>query len=734
MPIYTQELIYGRGVLTALVLSLIPGLPQATDPFPADGTPIGRPGIPGTLCIYGEDARAVLTSGDKHPRAVAGVASLGKGRLFAVTHDGYRAAEHFEDGGLMSAALTWLRAGDAPGKVSLLTPHAGFTSTLEGLGFEVIPFRTESLEELQILFVSGEGPIPEAELEAIGAWIEQGGALCATACPWGWMQIHGSKGWRLTEEMTANRLLARGGLLFTDGYAGAHSQGKFVVDRAAAEAISCAALTERLELGDPPADLTPLEDALRFLPLDDPLLLPRLQAALPKLDASNAPSPDHPLTAKDHALERLAVIAMHRRLVAPAAAASTSPPAPALAPGTAAFPGSSGQGLAPYAKTLRLDPTVPGWQSTGLYLDPGRHLQLTFTGEAAGWTVRIGAHADRLWHKARWPRWPEVSKVVPLAPRLHSPFGGLVYFQADAKEASSLEIQVAGAVPAPYWVSGKTTAREWKKLRKAPGPWAELQGKSLILTIPSSAVRELKDPQELMDWWDRVVLEQFTFGAESPPARPERFVSDILISAGYMHAGYPIMMHLDVAEPREDGRPAVLLDLEELQSKGNWGCFHELGHNRQKPTWTFGGTGEVTNNLFSLHSGEHMSGIEPWRNSWLENQKMAGRAYLRDGADFAVWKRKPGIALLCYAQIQKEFGWEPFHQTFAAAGALTPHEIPRTDAEKRTFWIRFMSFHTGRDLRDFHAHWGWPIEPSLRDDPELDRLKPWMPDFKELGR
>lgn len=710
-------------------MTLALALGQIPEGFPADGHRVARPGIPGTLCVYGEDAQVVLTSGGKHPKAVAAVASLGRGRVFGIAHDGYRAASFFEnEGGLMPAALAWLQQGQQPGKVSLLTPQAGFEETLSSLGFDLEPFDVARLPEIQILFLSGEGPIADDTRDAIAAWVQNGGSLCATLCPWGWKQVHGGKGWELTKDLTANRLLAAAGMQFTDGYADAKVDGMYVVEEAVCNEVNCSALVDRLEAKEQPKDLTPLEDALRFLPLDDTVLLPRLEKVLPKLDQNAAPTPKHALKAKEHPLERLAVIAHHRRLQA------SSPEHPMVAPGADVFPGVSKGASAHHEKALALDPTIPGWQSTGLYLDPGKVLRMAPDANPEGWTVRIGAHADRLWHKDRWPRWPEASVMAPLQEQMQSPYGGLVYFIADSKVAQPLNMTILGAVEAPFWVSGQTTKAQWKKSRKAAAPWAELQGKYLILTLPSEAVRKLDDPQELMDWWDTTVAEQFALGGEPMPQRPERFVSDVLISAGYMHAGYPIMMHLDVAEPRDGKRPAVLVDLKELQDKGNWGCFHELGHNRQKPTWTFGGTGEVTNNLFSLYSGEVMSGIEPWQNPWLQNQKMAGRAYLRDGADFSVWKRKPGIALLCYAQIQKKFGWEPFRTTFAAARDLPEGERPKNDDAKRSFWVRQMSLASGHDLRGFHAHWGWPLEQSLQEDAALDALPKWMPDFRELEK
>ena len=59
-------------------------------------------------------------------------------------------------------------------------------------------------------------------------------------------------------------------------------------------------------------------------------------------------------------------------------------------------------------------------------------------------------------------------------------------------------------------------------------------------------------------------------------ARPERYVTDVQISAGYMHAGYPIMTHLDAAARFVDLRASG-------RRKGDWGLFHEMGHNHQQP-------------------------------------------------------------------------------------------------------------------------------------------------------
>ncbi|MHC5021719.1 MAG: M60 family metallopeptidase [Planctomycetota bacterium] len=297
----------------------------------------------------------------------------------------------------------------------------------------------------------------------------------------------------------------------------------------------------------------------------------------------------------------------------------------------------------------------------------------------------------------------------------------------------AIPLTLAGVVAAPRFVLGVTTPAEWKVARSAPGPWAELEGRHMVLTVPSAAIREYDDPAALMTFWDSVLESHCVLAGIPIPARRERFVADAQISAGYMHSGYPIMMHLDQVEPAKGGGTPPLLDLAALKTKGSWGCFHELGHNRQRRWWTFSGTGEVTCNWFSLFTGERICGIEPWRNPWIENQKAKVAKHLAAGAPFDRWKSQPGLALMTYAQVQRRFGWQPFVDVVAQYEAMPAKRRPRGDQACIDGWVRRMSIATGHDLRPFHLRWGWPLGAALRADGALGKLKPWNPDPADLA-
>jgi hypothetical protein len=283
-------------------------------------------------------------------------------------------------------------------------------------------------------------------------------------------------------------------------------------------------------------------------------------------------------------------------------------------------------------------------------------------------------------------------------------------------------VRISGAVAAPRYVLGETDPKEWKGIiRHRPAPWAELGTRKVVLTVPSAVARDVEDPRPLLEFWDRVMDACADLaGRPRERERPERYVADVQISAGYMHAGYPIMTHLDAAE--------AMLHLPSLRGKGPhgfWGLYHEMGHNHQSPDWTFGGATEVTVNLFTLYVCETVCGIEGG-HAGVRGGPESLRQYLAAGADFAVWRRKPFLALHMYVQLKEAFGWETFRRVFAEYRDLAKDARPRSDAGKRDQWMVRFSRAAGRNLGPFFEAWGVPTSEIARAS--IADLPGWMPE------
>ncbi len=697
---------------------------------------IAAPGWPGCLSVYGPDAFVVVTGRDgKTELPVVAAARLGHGRLVAFGHNGYFSVESWDTGDtgrLMLNAVKWLSAKPEPqvGVEGL----SEFADKLRAAGLKVREAKADAAALAGCdVFVSTALPAYNAaQAAAVAAFIRSGGGLLTGDTAWGWLQLNPGK--TLTADHGGNKLLSPAGLVWADGGLDRTSEKGFA-------AVPSGTLSAVEGLAHAGAALTALEDqaagkrqltkdelaqagkavthAARALLPDDTIMRPRLQALEQQYAAAAVPTPQKPL-ALDQALPRLALALQTQKL-------ASAPPEQAQAhPAAADFPGAVPADAPRITRIVSVDTSVPGWHSTGLYAAPGEVITVTLPPDSdAPLQVQVGCHTDRLWHLDTWKRCPEIVRRFPLkggVTKAANAFGGLVYLVVpDKAKAANMDISIAGAVAAPYFVLGKTDAPQWQAERANPAPWAELQCAGIVLTVPSDTIRALANPVALMDFWNHVADScRELLGRPLQRARPERYVADVQISAGYMHSGYPIMTHLDGA--------GMATDLSRLLTKGSWGHFHELGHNHQSRDWTFDGTVEVTVNLFSLFIIDHCCGLRDPAHPAVkpEERERKTREHLAAGAPFAQWKSDPFLALYMYMQLQEAFGWEPFTRVFIEYDQLPDDARPKNDQDKRDQWLTRFSRTVGRNLGPFFTAWGVPTSQAARD--ALANLPGWMPE------
>ncbi|XP_069812406.1 TRPM8 channel-associated factor homolog isoform X2 [Dendropsophus ebraccatus] len=378
--------------------------------------------------------------------------------------------------------------------------------------------------------------------------------------------------------------------------------------------------------------------------------------------------------------------------------------------------------------TIEIDGTNPGgdaWRSTGLYLSPNTKATLVFPASVVGkgLQVQVGCHSDNLTKKKKLSRAPVVvykkdvndEKVV-----ISSVWGGLLY--VIVKEKSPLGIvpvTVYGAEPAPTFIKGQTSLSSWSEtIRSSRAPWAELITENIILTVPSDTIRSLENPDEAASLWEEImwaIADLASIPRKLP--RPERIVADVQISAGSMHAGYPIMCHLEAA-------PILVIPAE--MRKNMWGPIHELGHNQQRGVWEFPPhTGETTCNLWSVYVHETVLGIPsdkahpdllPYKR---ENRT---KQYLKNGADLKEWNL--WTALETYLQLKEGFGWDPYKQVFLEYQRLTG--VSNDKKVKMNLWAEKFSKAVNKNLAPFFKAWGWPIDDATSKN--LSILPPWEED------
>lgn len=687
---------------------------------------IDKPGAPGPLVVWGDNAFPILAgqSGDAMEPLVA-AAQWGAGRVVVFGHNGYLKSTGNDTARLRRNAIAWCAGEKAARKpsVALWKSANGLEAELNAAGF-----RAETLEELARLSkydvaVLDTGSLKEEkERETVRTFVEKGGGLVCGSLGWGWLQLNNGK---TIQDHPGNHLLFDVGIAWADGTIAPTGEGDAYLARThplahVGKAIDALARAPGKE--DATQALAVLSRALRTIPESAPGFGDRLEKLLASGgDRPPVPSPDHPVTTDDPLARVLLSVTCGRVTTA-------APESIGAHPAAREFPGEVKKETPSVVANRVVNSKLSGWHSLGLYAPPGALIHVRIPEEAAdaGLEARIGCHSDRLYHLDKWTRAPEISFTWPLrqaVTKMANPFGGLVYLVVPGRFAiEDIKVDVAGAVESPLYELGKTSPSDWQRAVRSTGaPWAEFASGRVVVSVPTEVARSVRDPEELMKTWDRVLLLEDQLRTVSKEGdRPERIVCDRQISAGYMHSGYPVMVGMDQAEH--------LASAENLSKEGNWGFFHEFGHNHQRGDWTFDGTGEVTCNLFSLYvfdklcgvpPEEHKRGNEEFREKKMQDYFALGRR------SFDKWKSDPFIALVPYIQMQQEFGWEMFQKVFAEYEALQDSERPKSDDEKRDQWMVRFSKAAGRNLGPFFRAWNIPVSESALAD--IAGLDPWMP-------
>ncbi|MCX7049215.1 MAG: M60 family metallopeptidase [Candidatus Sumerlaeota bacterium] len=721
---------------------------------------IAAPGVPGPLSIFGDQAFPVI-AGKMGKGAYAPVVAAVRAnnyRVVAFGHNGYfgkDALSQADTGRLMENVIRWGTRDGRPAPRIAAIGLKDFVTWLKGRGFSAEEIGganwTLRLKEFDVVCCA-PSDLRDNEIESLRQFMTGGGGLVCANLGWGWLQTHSGK--RITD-MPGNRMLEATGILWSDGTLERTSEKGYQARGASLELTQASRALEAIadssdgksrrnpsELAQASASIT---RAIRTLSPDEKILRPKLAELKTRYKDGIVPTDKNPVTAKDP-LKRL-ILTMQMEEV------KDLPPERVTAhPAGDSFPGAIPAGAERIAAApIEVDTSVPAWHSTGLYAAPGQIITVEAPAgldAKTGIKVRIGAHNDHLWELDKWTRCPEICRIFPIAgagayaradsganaergagagvaamTKAANAFGGPIYIEVPNNcKLGKVTLTIRNGVAAPYFVRDKTSREEWiAKIRNRPAPWAELEGHNLILTVPSEVVRTLDDPEALMKFWDDVLDADADMSARPKlRERPERMVTDRQISAGYMHAGYPIMTWLDVIR--------AIVDLSKLKNgRNDWGFFHELGHNHQSGDWTFAGTGEVTENLFSLYCLETVVKAPPkdfHSNCTPEARVKQTKAYFAKPPQSRELFDDPFVGLLPYQQLRDAFGWDAYKKVFAEYRALPASERPKTDEEKRDQWLIRFSKAVGKNLGPFFQTWG--LKTSEKARASVANLPAWM--------
>jgi hypothetical protein len=712
--------------------------------------------VPGKIDLTTNDAFPLLQ--DDKGGIVAAASTSGEGRVVGFTHGSFlkpgTLLEQESARKFILNSIRWTGRASRP-SVGVHPGIAGLATILEEAGFEAAVFPLEEMRDhdVTVYCVIGHENLPDGDIVRLFEFVNDGGGLLTATTPWAF-----KKKYDPFSQLPGNQLLANSGMQFlADGYAG---RGTLDIGTGTGGAPEKPAMTASPAPDGKPATTpgpggkastaakTLLSERKSMSSTEITALIADLQSSktlsgsgleefLPLLRQLNEsvgpiiPTKENPvIPGQDALVDAIIELETHFNENAPAGVMYAIPAA-------ADYPGEVPEEAERVSHSFLMNGVYKGWlegrnaggwaakemRPTGIYAPPGEVISVTLPAKLSGegFEIVIGSYNGHLRNRDQWHRYPDWQVKKPVTNRvteISSGLGGLVTIRVPREaDYEEIEVTIEGGIRAPLYEHGKTDLSKWNsEIRKYPAPWAELASDRMIVAIPSEYIRKVTDPDKVMEIWNGFIdTAAELVQVDRNHYRAERIVFDRQTSAGSMHSSYPVAAHLG-------GSAGQAVDSQSLK-EGNWGFFHEYGHNHQHNLWSLPGTGETTCNLWSVYIYEEYVGkdrddthgaIRPLDRKQRVNSYFQGGA--RFESEWSVW-----TALETYLMIQEEFGWEPFQKVFDEYNRLEPDDRPKGQQEINDQWVIRLSKACGKNLHPFWATWNLPmtsdVERALRDLP-----------------
>ncbi len=223
------------------------------------------------------------------------------------------------------------------------------------------------------------------------------------------------------------------------------------------------------------------------------------------------------------------------------------------------WPGAVPEEAERVTKTITLYPGEGGWVSTGLYVPPGEVITIKSGSLSGNLTARIGCHSDKLdpkivpldengnpmddpydpvapnlakvkmgWemvtdNRPLW-RWPDMVRNFTIKKKrqeIGHVLGGVLWLSWSGG-SRPMKVEISGCVQMPWFRLGIDSNEDWvNTISKYPAPWAEIQTKTIILTVESRHVRDITNMVALAQWWGKAACIMLRTAGQRLPSDDE---------------------------------------------------------------------------------------------------------------------------------------------------------------------------------------------------------------------
>ncbi|WP_316844512.1 M60 family metallopeptidase [Pedobacter psychrodurus] len=388
------------------------------------------------------------------------------------------------------------------------------------------------------------------------------------------------------------------------------------------------------------------------------------------------------------------------------------------------------------AQNLRISVAPSPQYSTGYYAAPGELIKIIVPAGIEGLTVQIGAHTDNLAGKSPLLRDPLIYNrklLVAGVNYIRNLYGGHIYILATFAYANPVTFTISGAVVSPDFILGQSTDADWvNKVKASQVPWLELRTKRVIFTIPRDKViasfsssEPFTNPTLAMTKWNDVFDLDYNawmgLSDNAPDIRDRspqsqwRGILDIQLTNGYGHNGFPFVGTNDSEWFKS------FTSVNNLNTSiGQWGSYHEFGHNcQQGSVWSWSTLGETTNNLFSFKVANRIGAdyniLHPAVSSGFpESITYASGTGIKnfDTDAFMTDNNKgPFRRITPFVQIFEKYGYGAM--TYLYNQARHADRLNSSDITKHNFVYEKLSDYAQIDLAPFFDAWGISISDAV---------------------
>jgi hypothetical protein len=155
---------------------------------------IAAPGVPGPLCVFGEDAFAVVTgtARKRFMEPVVAAARMGKGRAVVFGHNGYFDADALgtaDTWRFMENAFRWVAGGAQSKPQVAVYKHPALLTFLKEKKMSVaeIDELGPGLSRFKVLCVKAAELSSQREVDAVSDFVRKGGGLVTVGLGWDWL-------------------------------------------------------------------------------------------------------------------------------------------------------------------------------------------------------------------------------------------------------------------------------------------------------------------------------------------------------------------------------------------------------------------------------------------------------------------------------------------------------------------------------------------------------------------